>query len=336
MGLMSGLPNTTVLNRYLVRDDKAMTHKNFDMIDVFKFVLAVFVVSVHTHATGFDWVGKIAVPFFFIVSGVLFFRKAGLRPSAIDVAKYSKRIGIIYVVWILFYMPFYVTKPVSISGVMLAFLTGHIPGFAPAWYLPASIIGMWFTVYLAKLVRLQGVLVIGGVIELFLIWLTSYPVGAPGWLLMISDYIVLSPLRSMLYFGIGLTIATLADKAPVIGLWQILVVGVLFLGEQIVQHTNTLALATVGTRQESVMLPIVATLLVIYGFQSSVSVPFARMFRDISTYVYLSHVWIIHCINAVDVDYRGLPVPLTLWIVVTLVAFGGYAVARKTKLPLVI
>lgn len=55
--------------------EKLLSLPQNDGIDVMKFILSFFVCAIHTVGYGIYPIARIAVPFFFIVSGYLFFAK---------------------------------------------------------------------------------------------------------------------------------------------------------------------------------------------------------------------------------------------------------------------
>ena len=84
-----------------------MEKRVYNSIDLFKFVAAILVVAVHTHplaGTGaeyyFTCLCRIAVPFFFVATSFFFFR----RPEP-DIKAYTKRLGTLYLLWLLLELP---------------------------------------------------------------------------------------------------------------------------------------------------------------------------------------------------------------------------------------
>lgn len=113
-------------------------------LDFFKILLAAMVVAIHSEVFNnshflVDGLFRIAVPIFFIMNGYFFFLKVN---SIKSLASWSKRVLLIYVFWMIFYLPFYVTK---ISGVgwnyfQNLFITLFF-GYGHLWYIPAMLLG---------------------------------------------------------------------------------------------------------------------------------------------------------------------------------------------------
>ena len=85
---------------------------NYDILDLFKFILSLFVVARHCAGTKeqiFPWV-DLAVPLFFIISSYLFFKK--IRSAADDIEcrkiffKYLKRMTLYYLFWFVVFIPY--------------------------------------------------------------------------------------------------------------------------------------------------------------------------------------------------------------------------------------
>lgn len=96
-------------------------------IDLFKLIMAVFVVAIHSQLSlsmgavfgrVLDFIFSLAVPYFFIVSGYFLFRKIDLRALKLSECKdrislYLKRIMKMYVIWTLIYLPLTIYGEIS-------------------------------------------------------------------------------------------------------------------------------------------------------------------------------------------------------------------------------
>lgn len=120
--------------------------KNYNSLDLGKFIAALFVVAIHAHPFsglvetimiyGF---ARLAVPFFFIVSSFLFFRR---NPVGKDLLHFLKRLLLLYFLWAIFAIPlFYIYhtppygSPISIGQLVYGFFSGSTyPG---SWFLMA-------------------------------------------------------------------------------------------------------------------------------------------------------------------------------------------------------
>lgn len=51
-----------------------MSSKNYDFVDLTKFILALLVIAIHARVPVAGWLGRTAVPYFFIMSGYFYFR----------------------------------------------------------------------------------------------------------------------------------------------------------------------------------------------------------------------------------------------------------------------
>lgn len=129
--------------------------KNFDSIDVTKFVMAILVMTIHIN-TGLSYeyndiisngLARIAVPFFFISSGFFFFSKKE-NFTFENLFKTIKRILLLFVGWTLIYgIYIFLTSFIHKQEPLflgVAFLKRHIflNPYAHLWFLPALMIGI--------------------------------------------------------------------------------------------------------------------------------------------------------------------------------------------------
>jgi len=137
------------------------TNKQYNAIDLLKFIMALLVVMIHVqpnkHSDSlsdiFNVVTSIAVPVFFIISSMLVFRKGG---GTLNLLGYCKRIGLLYLCWFIIDFWFvYTNKPYFHVGIVKGvtnllkdvFFATTFPG---SWYLSASVVGVVLVYYLNK------------------------------------------------------------------------------------------------------------------------------------------------------------------------------------------
>ena len=135
-------------------------------IDIVKFIMALFVVILHTHPfEGIneilniftaDVMGRVAVPFFFVATGFLLEKQivTGKRASGEILKHYLFKVLKLYCIWTVVYLPFIIyDKFIDSDG---SFLYGlftmvrdffFVGSYAHLWYLPATVVGVvvvWF------------------------------------------------------------------------------------------------------------------------------------------------------------------------------------------------
>lgn len=133
--------------------------KEYAAIDIARYVSALLVVAIHvfpfvdiseTFNTYFMAdVCRLAVPFFFVVSAFFFFRKWGEDESDNEahLKKYLWRLGKIYLIWTVIYLPYTIWNYASV-GFSFFGLLGWIRDFFlngsyyHLWFLPAMMLGM--------------------------------------------------------------------------------------------------------------------------------------------------------------------------------------------------
>ena len=143
----------------------AGTKRQYGAIDIARYVSALLVVAIHVYpfvdmSPVFNQyfiaiVCRLAVPFFFVVSGYFFFRKIRRNETEENREKlkdYLWRIGKIYLIWTVIYLPYTIWNYASVgfswqsifSWVRDFFLNGS---YYHLWFLPAMMLGMaivWF------------------------------------------------------------------------------------------------------------------------------------------------------------------------------------------------
>ncbi len=132
--------------------------KHFRSIDCLKFLLAIFVIGIHTSGPfGGSTLGLIiqllvftmSVPLFFAVSGFFFYGKIRKCPGIETVWSYCKRLGKIYIIWTLMYIPNIIRDYQNREGwglldngiVVLIRNIFFLGSYNQLWYLLASIGG---------------------------------------------------------------------------------------------------------------------------------------------------------------------------------------------------
>lgn len=161
----------------------SLVHEEYRVLDVMKFVMAIVVVAIHTRPelsfsslwvrNFLEAVYSIAVPFFFMASGFLLFRKISLPltdEGELRIKSYLKRMCKLYVLWTIVYLPltvygFYLDGISPLKAVVLFFrnflLVGENYMSWPLWYLLALIVAVSIIYILLKLkVSKEGIVII--------------------------------------------------------------------------------------------------------------------------------------------------------------------------------
>lgn len=153
-----------------------MEHKNYNMIDLIKYICAILVIVVHVNPflemgevynfVAINIFGRIAVPFFFIANGY-FFAKSYQKKGMSYFKKYLFNITKKYLVWSLLYLPFGIywvsmntDLPVYLYPVALIYAFFNVGTFYHLWYIPALIFSLVMIVYLSKKISYKWLLLI--------------------------------------------------------------------------------------------------------------------------------------------------------------------------------
>ncbi len=141
-----------------------MAEKSYNAIDIMKLCMAIVVIAIHTRPESVlaDSLGKeivesiyaIAVPYFFIASGFLLFRKIQYPLEAegrVRIRKYLKKICRMYILWTLLFLPFtiwgFAQEGMSLYKGTIVFLrnvllVGENLYSWPLWYLLALMVSV--------------------------------------------------------------------------------------------------------------------------------------------------------------------------------------------------
>lgn len=157
-------------------------------IDLMKFILAAIVVADHVRPfdgeAGFfllDCIGLIVDPMFFVFTAYFFFDKVLKRQwKKKDLGKYLKRIGILYGIWVLFYLPRIWSLCMAKSEgwkeglrylLQKVFLAGP---YGALWFLTALLLAMPLTFFLGKRLGGRGCAAVAVPFYLFTTVMTMY------------------------------------------------------------------------------------------------------------------------------------------------------------------
>lgn len=175
----------------------------YNLIDVVKLILAIFVVALHTHPfqdifpladkVVTDVLARIAVPYFFAMSSYFFFFKyKGVAGSGFrSLYHWAMRLIRIYIIWTIIYFPF--TLKVWISE-MSEPITNYIKTYIFRVVMWGGDVSshLWFLTSL--------------VVGVIIVWLLKYCV-------MMNTYLILG--LSFVFYGIGILISTYCNLSDV-------------------------------------------------------------------------------------------------------------------------
>ena len=213
-------------------------------IDVMKFIMALFVVVLHTHpfvdvndTLSFlttDIIGRVSVPFFFAATGFLLEKQIGKQKEKREIiALHIRKLLILYCIWTVVYLPIIVYDKIIISDTTLTYDVFAIVrdfffvgSYAQLWYLPATAVGLVFVYALRQYADERGCSVILFLLFCMGLLTQSYfglllkivPVDGLIWKLMKLVKMVMVTCRNGIFFGsiflyMGMCIARCNIKA---------------------------------------------------------------------------------------------------------------------------
>ena len=197
-------------------------------IDILKFIMALFVVILHTHplykindGLNFltaDVMARTAVPFFFAVTGFLLQKKIGSENASTRevVGRYMRKIISLYFIWTIIYLPIIICDKILDSEESLIYCLFtvvrdflFVGSYSHLWYLLATAIGVALVYGLKKCVgeRATGIILIvlfaAGLLTQSYFGLLRNTVDAGGvlWQIMKAVKKVMVTCRNGIFFG---------------------------------------------------------------------------------------------------------------------------------------
>lgn len=157
-------------------------------VEAFKFIAAILVIAIHTsplesYLADGDFIltrviARVAVPFFFLVTGYFVLPKFMEKQNGLSaLKKYVLRIFLVYLGATVLYLPVQIYKGTFATeeGILVFFKDFFTDGtFYHLWYLPASIYGVLFSVFLLRRCKPGAVQVLAGVLYLIGLFGDSY------------------------------------------------------------------------------------------------------------------------------------------------------------------
>lgn len=170
--------------------------KQYKSLDFAKFICAILIIVLHTapfacydsiifQALNFGFrniITVIAVPFFFLTSGFLAFKKIDSldgAPKKNYVRQYLKRLGVMYLIWTVVYFGFVVVKWINKGfswGLVLEYIKDFFfeGSYSTIWFLPALLTATLIVYLLHKKFSYRTIFAIACVIYLFTLAGSSY------------------------------------------------------------------------------------------------------------------------------------------------------------------
>ncbi|HIT44347.1 acyltransferase family protein [Limosilactobacillus vaginalis] len=323
--------------------------------DLVKLIAAICIIAIHTRAPFFNIIGRLGVPFFAIVSSILFFnhyqRLIKCEEKKDYLLKFCRRIFLLYITWQVIYIPIAIRqfrvimaslKGTGFKNLLVYFLDFFFPavynsqgvdltqdanGWGPSWYLLASIIAMPVLVGLLRLFKqhVLPVFIICILVEIYIILADEF-----------SDWTHLSPimnhtfLRLLIYFCLGYLIVYYHDFLYSWSKYSVQLLAVcfcLFLVESLVvghfagDYNTEEIITTVPTG--------LFLALVTMNYYPKLHYPV--QVRNMSTFLYCFQIWPIVIMRKVFETRGWGSQHLILFIVVLLISFICFFLYEKCR-----
>lgn len=296
-------------------------------LDLAKILFACIVVGMHQPPVAGDvrtyswlWMGRLAVPFFFITSAFLFFLR---NPGPAQLQKYVGRMLKLYGFWFIVMLPYIIhLRCVGSEGVL--WNVGHLlqlfvldSTFGGSWFLMATIISIPLVYYGERLIGLWGTIAVSLGVEMFLQaygWKDFLPHEVVATLTQIDKVmpgVHNSFLAAMIFVTIGLLLArnwSRIERIPRRAAWGAAIAAVAMMAAWIIYMEKTQVLNS----RTFLRVPAVTLLFIaIVRSNLTLALPY-RNLRKASTVVYISHFLFIFLLKQLQYGYlhHSLPRPM--------------------------
>lgn len=290
--------------------------KKYIGVDILKFIMAIFVVAIHTYPNPFkdgihndnnildidqiwDIIVRFAVPYFFIASGFFLFLKLKKESDNLlrqkIVLSFGKRIMRLYIYWTIIFLPITIWSFINnrdlffvdlFSFLKNVFIVGHNFLSWPLWYLLTmiySIVILYF--FIKKNINVKIIFVFSILLFLISILLEGFVKYKTSNTLLLTLYKIKQTVSfegrlftGMLYLMIGALFANINSKISKEKLFVITITGVL------IQISNLSFISI----YHSVFLPAVIFYLSVNWKVASIRSGY--FFRKCSTVLYFTHM----------------------------------------------
>ncbi|WP_244087004.1 acyltransferase [Companilactobacillus sp. RD055328] len=280
--------------------------RNYDAIDLMKFVAAIFIIGIHTAAftdfspllntVFFQWVGRLALPLFFVSSGFLLSKKIQKHKESTReiVVSYAKKVSLLYIFWLVFnwkwvWDSWFANSENSFSNNIVHFIAEIIfqSTFNGSWYLASCIFSALLYFIVLKEYTIKTRVIVTAII--FLAVATFSLRLNNGMILFMKNvmYLPVSVFVGPIYFAIGDVIAhdTVENiKANISMYWLGLLAAVLLWGAELIVKKDILI-----STDQLYIYPILVYFIFSLVLVADIHIPYAYEMRKLSSIMYLSH-----------------------------------------------
>lgn len=340
--------------------------KTYNGLDVVKFVMAIFIITIHAHPLSdisYNWnyaltqgVARIGVPFFFVTSGFLLFRK--MKLDCLDKARikrYLWHIFRLYLVWTAIYLPIIVYTGIikGKHGMLLGFLatirnTIMSESYLQLWFLQALLVSAIIVVFLLHFkVGTKTIFLLTGALYCIALlgeaYYSVFDYFFPAGTAMYTFWHYLAKLFvtprngicfGALYFFMGAYLSSAKTELPMKNIkWGMLIFFILLMIE--VMEGSFIGL----TRHSDVYIFLVPLTYYVFLYAKNMSLrdsPTWLYLRKQSMYIFYIHPWFLFILNAFfgkgkhSFVYIGSFAMFLLTLVLSII-FGHIVIKLSTK-----
>ncbi len=325
----------------------------YDSVDLLKFVLSIFVASIHAggfgkfaiYAVPFQ---RLAVPLFFLASSYFFFTSyadcASVDERIVKLEKYVKRNLQLYLFW--FVVLFVPTLAIrhwfeggvlkGIAWILHSFLFGST--FVASWFIMACVLAVIFVAVASRYLRGWQMLLVAFVPYTACCLLTNYakaPLIEPHLASLRSMFIgPCSFFSALVWFSMGKLLVEAHDFAESIEIKNLAIASAAGFAVLCLEHWWVVLNAWNLENDVFFSLPFVCVPLFLLVLRFRVSIPFARELRITSVVTYCLHCTLFFGLK-VCLAWLGITLsePVRLLVLLVLCWMVTAAILRLERLP---
>lgn len=326
-----------------MRVKESVIGRNYDIIDMVKFVFAILIFSLHLPKYGgggeamqiiAQFLGRLGVPFFFMASGFFLAKKLENDCSGVSVIlrSYLFRIGKLFLIWLFIYLPIIILYR-SYTDYENFPLWKEILFMCPAylWYLVATFIGCIPVIIFFK--HYPNLLFLSAIVLYFIGVTGNTYLYMDGFDVFWSDYLKeFLTTRNGVFFGFPFILfGAIAYKLRNAKLNKICIIAGALISYIIFAVEVFGAKDFYNMGKDCSMyftMPIISYFIFLLSLSGNKKISGAKIYRMLSSWIYLSQFLVIMLTKIICYHY-GFRNSIGLWIICSILSVGLFFLVRK-------
>lgn len=332
------------------------SRKNYDLIDLLKFVGSILIFAMHMSAFAdfgegvntycLKLLARFGFPFFFVTSSFLLFSKAeGKNITSKQLGHYVKRIACLYATYFILNIIWLLYSRIGLSNLLslkawLTFLKNALfaSTFTGSWYLVSCIFSSIVVYWLSRKLSTRNLLLVTAPVYLFCILTSAYAGLLPDAFLNGVAHYFAAPQNSIIcgvfFFALGKYIAEKQKTTDssihsrLYGILSLLFLALYYVEIILLDHFGILG----GTDAAIMLIPLSYT-LTMACVNSTRSVKGASLMRRASTIIYCSQATVMLLASIITIKILGIHHTFVTFLIaaVGMMMFVAFAIWLQKK-----